>query len=180
MPKPAEDTVWNAFHRAWTACVGTEYYDKAPWRECAKQVAYVSRPMWHTEPGGDSPQEGKGEDWEQYNREQRAARRAYARGLADGDMCSKQGDAPNEHCHAEAARLYPLRKRVPKVIPDPAGYGEWSVTAGDALFWRHADGGAWFEEGPQLTVARVRALAALLDDPWTVEEDTSVEGGTDG
>jgi hypothetical protein len=44
------EPLWNAFHRCWTACVGTERYDKAPWRECAMQVGAVVGPMGTGDP----------------------------------------------------------------------------------------------------------------------------------
>jgi hypothetical protein len=37
-----KESIWNAFHRAWTACVGTPKYDKSPWTEVSAQVAAVS------------------------------------------------------------------------------------------------------------------------------------------
>lgn len=183
------ESVWHSFHRAWTACVGTARYDKAPWRECAKQVGDVVGTMGHagTECGTDhakstSPEGG---DMEQYNHDQRIRREAYEEALRH------QGHAvPQERATAAASR-YPLRKRVPRVIDDPhASVYAWRLNPeftsevgtriGECFEIRFSPEGGWHanEHPALLTPQRVRALAALLDDPYMWEEDPSVEEGT--
>lgn len=118
------------------------------------------------EAGAGSP----GDDLEQYNRGQRLRREGYETALEELGYIAM--GSPKER----AAQRHPLRKRVPKVIPDPHGDGEWAINEVGLLSFA----GATRAASLPITTDRIRALAALLDDPWTVEEDTSVEGGTDG
>lgn len=113
--------------------------------------------------------------WERFNELQRARREGYAEALESiGYIYS--GDIGER-----AARRYPLKKRVPKVIPDPYGAGDFGtelIEGEPVIRWRRGDKGLdWFNvpETVWLNATRVRALAALLDDPWTLEDDHSVE-----
>lgn len=170
----AEESIWHAFHRAWTACVGTKRYDKAPWRECAKQVGDVVGPAERDLPSADDVAGTPGkpdEDVGRFNAEQRIRREAYAAALTECGYIGTGGPVDR------AASRYPLRKRVPKAIHDPHGLGEWRIGPGD-LFqilagkgarWRDANTGIYWSH------ERVRVLAALLDNSWTWEDDTSPE-----
>lgn len=113
---------------------------------------------------------------EQYNRDQRLRREAFAAALAYAGACGSNHAARA----AIAAKRYPLRKRVPKVIPDPHGTGEWAMMGDRFIGWRQGEpllaAVGFTTSGPCATPERVRGLAALLDDPWTWEEDTSPEG----
>lgn len=128
------------------------------------------------------------DDAERFNELQRAKRDAF-------EAAGLYYDPPQEGydyylwlkgVRVEAARRYPIRKRVAKVIPDPHGLGKWRVRApieGDeqgrrlfqilagALDWHDANTGIYWSE------ARVRVLAGLLDDPFEVVDDPSVEDG---
>jgi hypothetical protein len=116
------------------------------------------------------------DDVEQYNREQRIRREAYAEGLAPRHL-----DPLGRK--RLAAKRYPLRKHVPKVIEDPHCRGSWRLVAEDADHKERAqfsnDGVLdWHDPSTLLwTSDRIRALAALLKNPWTFEESTEVESG---
>jgi hypothetical protein len=118
-------------------------------------------------------EESYAEDLERFNDAQRIRRTTYA------DAVLEMGIISHVNPQIMAAQRYPLRKRVPKVIPDPHQDGRWMADAGK-LFWNVRAKESW---GPMpshfaLTPERIRALAALLDDPWTIEEDVSVEETT--
>lgn len=114
------------------------------------------------------------EAWERYNELQRARRKAFAEGMEDA------GDIFDEDPSVRAARRYPLKKRVPKPpIEDP----HYRVVMWEARFHKtydtwHAgviESGEGWPPGLLVTPERVRALAALLDDPWTLEDSTEIE-----
>lgn len=111
------------------------------------------------------------EDWERYNELQRIRREACEAALPQ--------PTPQERASI-AAHRYPLKKRVPKPpIEDP----HYHVIMWEARFHKtydtwHAgvvESGEGWPPGLLVTPERVRALAALLDNPWTWEDDESVE-----
>jgi len=120
---------------------------------------------------------------EQFNRDQRLRREVYAEAL--GDSHDEQYLLKRERARRAAVR-YPLKRRVPATVEDPHGCGEWRLLTSDelvhlptmqhrrerSLVWRLAHRSSHVIEW---TADRVRALAALLVDPWVIEEDTSVE-----
>jgi hypothetical protein len=124
------------------------------------------------------------EDYEQHNLEQRIRRGAFAAALDYAGYPVPQDRA------LRAAERYPLKKRVPKVIPDPHCPNDaWRYSEADtqrlARFeFRAAVGrnaGKWCDPedepaGLHWTAERIRALTALLNDPWTWDDDASVEG----
>lgn len=132
-------------------------------------------------------------DWEEHNREQRIRREAYEAAAHEHDF-SRHRDTGSvysewlQRVRGDAARHYPLKKRVPKVIPDP--HFPSGSTAAFRVCEARGNLHAAFEflsaepgwipahkAGLHWTHDRIRALAALLDDQWTWEDDTSVEGG---
>lgn len=111
----------------------------------------------------------EGEDWEEYNRLQRARRAGYELALY-----ATQYPMPQERARL-AAEAFPLKKRTHKVIPDPHGAGEWTFD-GESFVWRngHPEFRA-FPNGMLWSAERIRVLAVLLDDPWEWVDDSSVE-----
>jgi len=108
------------------------------------------------------------DDSERYNHDQRIRREAYATALNELGYI-----AMGSPCERAAAR-YPLRKLVPKLIPDPNGAsGTWSYD-GTMFFLFRGPTRSESVSGPAYTKERIRALAALLDDPWELVDDTSV------
>lgn len=125
------------------------------------------------------------EQVERYNREQRVRREAYEEGAREHDKM-RPVLVRGEHfavwlrtVRADAARRYPLRKRVPKVILDPHKDGEWQagVQPGYSLRWRTCPPYMWASPPSSVlfTPERMLALAALVKNPWTYEESTEVE-----
>jgi Lar family restriction alleviation protein len=74
--EPQGETVWAAFHRAWTACVGTPHYDKRVWIAAEAQLVRLPPEARHSRPplplpspapaatqtwvrGGESPRDGQ-------------------------------------------------------------------------------------------------------------------------
>lgn len=175
-----QESVWHSFHRAWTGCVGTPGYDKAPWRECSKQVGGVVGPMGHvavtdrTLPDAVSVPD----DVEQFNREQRIRREAYATALTELGYIAM--GSPRDR----AATRYPLKKRVAKVIADPH-YAHWGwrhappspgeVPYVHAEFYDGSDKGWQRHPSLLLSEERIRLLAELIDNPWTWEDSTEIE-----
>lgn len=120
-------------------------------------------------------------DVDAFNREQRARREAYAQGMMAGDITSRKGDVLNGFCRAEAARRYPLKKREPRIMPDPHPYdaGQWCIVNVPTrrVAYRSSPLKKWSLDGefPCLTEDRLRALVALLDSPFTYVDDTTPE-----
>jgi len=117
------------------------------------------------------------EDVEQFNRAQHLRRGAYASALYEQFVLGTQ---QHDESSRLAARRYPLKKRVPATIQDPHTAGQWRLTPdseGVGLYvqWHNGIGWGQVPGCVVLTPARVRALAALLDNPWTTEDDVSVE-----
>ena len=113
------------------------------------------------------------EEVEQFNREQRIRREAYAAAL---DECGYIGmGGPRDR----AAARYPLKRRVPVTIDDPHnGRYMWRyVPESNRFEWTKDE--EWTPYRPSettpITPERVRALYALLQSPWTSEDSTEIE-----
>ena len=127
------------------------------------------------------------DDVERHNELQRARREAYEHGAREHDDGTHGGpdvsfDGWLQSVRAMAARRYPLKKRVPKVIPDPHGAGEWSTrmgveTAMCAVYRpRTATSfSAMVPVGIILSPKRIAAIQQMFSDPWAWGESTEVE-----
>lgn len=115
------------------------------------------------------------EEVERFNQEQRIRREAYAKALEHA------GGAHVIGARQQAARVYPLKKRVQATRDDPHnGRFMWRFVPEFNRFEWTMDG-QWVPyrrtETTPITPERVRALYALLQSPWTYEDDASVEEG---
>jgi hypothetical protein len=113
------------------------------------------------------------EDIEQFNAAQRLRREGYFLGARECSQKARTDTSIREF----AGRRYPLKKRVAKVIPDPLlDRVAWRLRKDGKAFEAGRDGDeptAEYGEGFTFTPARVLALAELLKEPWTIEEDTN-------
>lgn len=164
-----------ASHKAWcpakgTSCACTCGFDAA-FSAIAGNAPALASPAPCSEPLYAEETEN-----ERFNREQRIRREAYATGHAflSGDRALSE---------LLAARNYPLRKRVSRVVPDPHGLGEWSVRPVPAFdaphaHWRANAREVWEAHRLDLLLSgeRVEVIRDLMLSPWAWEDDTSVEG----
>lgn len=129
------------------------------------------------------------EEWEQHNERQRWARKHFMEGAYyyDTSQPTEDGEAHRtweRRQQAEAARRYPLKKRVPRVVDDPRHPDvQWSVAEARDGLARHivyrADPtrqwSAYPTTGVLLTLQRMEVLMHLFKSPWTYEDDSSAE-----
>jgi hypothetical protein len=116
---------------------------------------------------------------ERFNEQQRWRRGGYVEALEE----NRHYNTSRTERVALAARRYPLKKRAPATCDDPHDVGQWTVEVEEGrgypyAVWRSRAGTELSRAWPPemlVTAERVRALSALLDNPWKYEDDTSVE-----
>ena len=157
---------------------GCGWWDRNGGRECSCGLSAVllKHPRAEVDEAVGILSEARlGDGWERLNDDQRKRRAAYEEGArAHAPQPGEAGPEFNAWLRSireAAARRYPLRKRVSKVVPDPHGGGmNWRLNPdfarlGPCAEIQFREGGEWFANDH----------SALLDDPWTYEESTEVE-----
>ena len=190
--KPTRDTIFsiltssvaaNSAHGSWTLAkvdAIMEVIDRA-WEAREEDTPSVDEVV------GILSEARLAEDTETFNQEQRIRREAYAEGAAFYSPSQPMEGAEDhwmDEFRAEAARRYPLRKRVPKVIPDPHGYGVWGAEWDDNAkcwhaVWREGEHSVGWQADLRhlpflLTLERIDLCRLLTSQPFDVEESTEV------
>jgi hypothetical protein len=77
------------------------------------------------------------------------------------------GLVPGKAAEREAARRYPITRRVPRVVKVVRDGVEWEVMRGDDGFYARSHPSAdWTLQSASCTPDNVRALVDLLDNPY--------------
>lgn len=186
MPKPELQEIRGAYE-AWTHNGGTwlALVDRvsAVWSEAwDRDREETAQPSLMTTDSGEEWLRNEGtsaEDFEAYNELMRLCRHGYEQAmLAHGVVLPSAGRVVRDIAvRQSAAKAFPLRKRVPRVVKDPHGErGEWSMGEDGSILWRGTARGGWLSSvGMPTTPERVRLLSDLLSNPYEWVEDTEPE-----